>query len=51
MITFGVAEPFTTSIKLSLVAGFALALPIILWQLWSFPAPALEAGTQRASRG
>lgn len=47
-VTFGVAEPFTTSLKLSLVAGFALALPIILWQLWSFLAPALDARTQRA---
>jgi sec-independent protein translocase protein TatC len=47
-VTFGVAEPFTTSVKLSLVAGFALALPIILWQLWSFLAPALDAGSQRA---
>jgi sec-independent protein translocase protein TatC len=47
-VTFGVAEPFTTSVKLSLVAGFALALPIILWQLWGFLAPALDVATQRA---
>ena len=47
-VTFGVAEPFMTSGKLSLVAGFALALPVILWQLWSFLAPALDRGTQRA---
>ena len=41
-ITFGVTEPLVTSIKVSLWAGFALALPIILWQLWSFFAPAIE---------
>lgn len=46
-ITLGVLEPLTTSIKVSLWAGFALALPIILWQLWSFFAPAVEEHAQR----
>jgi|SRR5690242_7548274 len=46
-ITFGVAEPFLTSFKISLYAGFLLALPIILWQAWSFLAPALEESNQR----
>jgi len=45
--TFGVAEPFFTSIVVSLWAGFALALPVCLWQLWSFLAPAFQEGTQR----
>lgn len=48
LITFGVAEPFTTSLKLSIVAGFLLALPVVLWQLWAFLAPALDPSTQRA---
>ena len=46
-ITFGVAEPFLTSFKISLYAGFLLALPVILWQLWSFLAPAFEDRQQR----
>jgi sec-independent protein translocase protein TatC len=46
-ITFGVAEPFLTSFKVSLYAGFLLALPVILWQLWSFLAPAIEERHQR----
>jgi sec-independent protein translocase protein TatC len=46
-ITFGVAEPFLTSFKISLYAGFLLALPVILWQGWSFLAPALEEASQR----
>lgn len=50
-ITLGVAEPFTTSLKLSIVAGFALVLPVILWQLWGFLAPALGRHTQRALVG
>ncbi|MDP8911342.1 MAG: twin-arginine translocase subunit TatC, partial [Actinomycetota bacterium] len=47
-ITLGVAEPFTTSIKVSLYAGFALALPVVLWQVWSFLAPAMSKRTERA---
>jgi sec-independent protein translocase protein TatC len=47
-VTFGVAEPFTTSLKVSLVGGFALALPVVLWQLWAFLAPAFRKTTQRA---
>jgi len=47
LITFGVAEPFLTSFKISLMAGLALAFPILLWQLWSFLAPAFEESSQR----
>jgi sec-independent protein translocase protein TatC len=50
-ITFGVAEPFTTSLKISIVAGLALALPIVLWQVWSFLAPAFEPRIQRTIAG
>src|ERR671922_1349884 len=47
LITFGVAEPILTSFKISLMAGIALAFPILLWQLWSFLAPAFEESSQR----
>src|SRR6266581_107680 len=40
-VTLGVAEPFLTAMKVSLMAGFALALPVVLWQLWSFLATAV----------
>src|SRR5919202_6828779 len=42
-----VGEPFLTSMKVALLAGFALALPVILWQLWSFLAPAVEEHAER----
>jgi sec-independent protein translocase protein TatC len=45
--TLSVAEPFLTAIKVSLLAGFGLALPVILWQLWSFLAPAVEERSER----
>ncbi len=47
LVTLGVTEPFFTSIKVSLYAAFALALPVILYQLWAFLAPALEERMQR----
>jgi len=48
LITFGVAEPFLTSMWVSLYAAFLLALPVVLWQTWSFFAPAVAEDTQRS---
>jgi sec-independent protein translocase protein TatC len=47
VVTLGVTEPFFTSLKVSFYAGMALALPIVLYQVWAFLAPAVEEGTQR----
>ena len=47
LTTFGVAEPFLTSFKISLMAAIALAFPILLWQFWSFFAPAFQEQLQR----
>jgi sec-independent protein translocase protein TatC len=47
LVTLGVTEPFTTSIKISFYAAIAVALPILLYQLWSFLAPAVDESTQR----
>ena len=41
MIFTSLAEPFITALKISLYAGFVLALPFIMWQVWKFIAPAL----------
>lgn len=48
LVTYGVAEPFLTSLQVSLAAAVALALPIVLWQVWSFLAPAFEPHVQRS---
>jgi len=47
-VTFSPIEPFATSIMVSLWAGLLLALPIVLWQLWAFLAPAIEERRQRS---
>jgi sec-independent protein translocase protein TatC len=49
-ITFGVAEPFLTSLTVSFYAALLIALPIVLWQIWSFLAPAFDERTQRGVR-
>lgn len=47
LVTFGVTEPFTTSVKVSFVAALALALPVVLWQVWAFLAPAVQPHFER----
>jgi sec-independent protein translocase protein TatC len=47
IVTLGVTEPFTTSLKVSFYAAIAIVLPILLWQLWAFLAPAVGDETQR----
>lgn len=41
MIATGVASPFLTPFKLSLVLAIYMAMPFLLFQLWRFIAPAL----------
>jgi sec-independent protein translocase protein TatC len=36
------AEAFTTTLWLAIYFGFVLALPVILWQAWSFFVPAID---------
>ena len=47
LVTLGVTEPFTTSVKVSFIAALALALPVLLWQAWAFLAPAVEPHFER----
>jgi sec-independent protein translocase protein TatC len=47
IVTLGVAEPFTTAVKVSFYGALAIAFPVLLWQAWSFFAPAVEEGRQR----
>ena len=49
--TFGVAEPFTVTLTVSLYAGFVLALPVVVWQIWLFFAPALDPAAERKVLG
>jgi sec-independent protein translocase protein TatC len=46
-VTLGVAEPFTTTLMVCLYAGLVLSLPVVLWQLWGFFAPAVDRAQER----
>jgi sec-independent protein translocase protein TatC len=47
LVTFGVTEPFFTTVKVVFIAAIAISLPVLLWQVWSFLAPAFEEHAQR----
>ena len=46
LITLSPGEPFVTSFTVAFYAAVAIALPILLWQIWAFLAPALEEAGQ-----
>ena len=47
MIATGVITPFMVPIKVTLLAAFVLALPVVLYQAWAFVAPGLYRHEQR----
>jgi sec-independent protein translocase protein TatC len=50
LTTLTIGEPFMTSLWLSVYAGFVLALPVVIWQAWSFFLPAFDASHERVLR-
>jgi sec-independent protein translocase protein TatC len=46
-ITFGVTEPFMTTLKVSIYAGILIALPVLLYQGYAFLLPALKPTEKR----
>jgi sec-independent protein translocase protein TatC len=47
MIATGVVTPFMVPLKVTLMAAFVLALPVILYQAWAFIAPGLYTHEKR----
>jgi sec-independent protein translocase protein TatC len=47
MIATGVITPFMVPVKVTLMAAFIMALPIVLYQVWAFVAPGLYKHEQR----
>lgn len=50
MIAIDVASPFLTPFKLALLLALILAIPVVLYQLWAFVAPALYREEKRLAR-
>ena len=46
-ITTTPMEPMLVKLKVSLFIGVALALPILMWQIWSFVLPALKQNERK----
>jgi sec-independent protein translocase protein TatC len=47
IVSLAPTEAFWTSMKLSMVAGLFLAMPVILYQVWAFVAPGLHKHERR----
>ena len=47
LITFGVTEPFTTTLTVSAYGAIVLSLPIVLWQLYAYVLPAFSEAERR----
>jgi sec-independent protein translocase protein TatC len=50
LTTLNIGEPFMTSLSVSIDVGILIALPIILWQAWSFFIPAVDVAHERMLR-
>lgn len=48
-ITFGVTEPFMTTVTLSVYGGILLSLPVILYQAYAYVLPAFSARERRVA--
>ncbi len=48
-VTLGIGEPFTTTMGVALLFAFVLALPVLLYELYSFVLPAFSPRQQRAA--
>jgi sec-independent protein translocase protein TatC len=49
LITFGVTEPFTTTLTVSAYGAAILAAPFILWQLYAYVLPAFSPSERRVA--
>jgi len=50
LIVTGIGDAFAIRLRIALVVGVILAMPVILWHLWRFVAPGLTATERRAVR-
>jgi sec-independent protein translocase protein TatC len=49
-VTLGIGEPFTTTVGIALLFALVLALPIVLYEAYSFLLPAFSPQHQRSAR-
>ncbi|MDX6622945.1 MAG: sec-independent protein translocase protein TatC [Solirubrobacterales bacterium] len=48
LITFGVTEPFTTTLTVATYGALVLTLPVLLWQIYAYVLPAFSNSERKA---
>ena len=48
LVVTSIGDPFAIRVRIALVAGIILAMPVLLWHVWRFVAPGLTANERRA---
>jgi len=48
LVFTSVGDPFAIRIRIAIVVGIILAMPVILWNIWRFVSPGLTAAERRA---
>ncbi|MBI3746994.1 MAG: twin-arginine translocase subunit TatC [Chloroflexi bacterium] len=48
LIYLSIGDPFAIRVRISIIIGIILAMPVILWHVWRFIAPGLTASERRA---
>ena len=48
LLTFGVTEPFTTTLTVATYGALVLTMPVLLWQLYAYVLPAFSPREKRA---
>jgi sec-independent protein translocase protein TatC len=46
----GLGDAFVIKVKIAIVIGIVLAMPVLLYQVWAFVSPGLTPGERRAAR-
>jgi sec-independent protein translocase protein TatC len=50
LVTLGIGDAFSIRLRISVVVGIILAMPVLLWHVWRFVAPGLTPSERRAVR-
>jgi sec-independent protein translocase protein TatC len=50
LVFTGLGDAFFINLKLAIVVGIVLAMPVLLWQLWAFISPGLTREERRLAR-
>jgi sec-independent protein translocase protein TatC len=48
LVFTSIGDPFAIRIRIAIVVGIILAMPVLLWNIWRFVAPGLTARERRA---